>query len=122
MRKIEEFYTKLDIEVRSLKTMGKEHYVVGHVISTLDKLPNIKSELTLTDPKWTRWGFEELLEHLDQWIKRNTVVQAEHEDDHANRREAQLRKSFQMKEFNQKPARTAEVPTTKCQIATKCWM
>lgn len=117
MKKIEEFYTKLDIAVRSLKIMGKEHHVAEHVIIILDKLPNIKSELTLTDPKWMRWGFEELLEHLDQWIKRNTVLQAEHEDEHVSHREIKLCKLFQTKEFKPKTytcCRNADHKMSEC--------
>ena len=50
--KINEFYEKLVTHVQALDTMGKLREIKGYVRLTLDKLPNIKSDLVRTDEKW----------------------------------------------------------------------
>ena len=47
--------------------------VEGLVLSTLEKLPGIKSDLTRNDENWKLWTFDELLKELRIWLKRNYV-------------------------------------------------
>ena len=42
-------------------------------VLTLDKLDGIRSDLTITDPDWKKWGFVELIEALRLWIERNPL-------------------------------------------------
>ena len=46
----------------------------GFVLSTLNKLPNIKSDLVRTDNEWESWGMKDLLDNLQQWLKRNKMT------------------------------------------------
>ena len=64
--KIHEFYGQLLGHVQALQTMGKGKLsvVAGNVHLTLDELDGIRSDLTITDPDWKKWGFLELLETL----------------------------------------------------------
>ena len=71
--KIHEFYDQLLGHVQALQTMGKLSAVAGNVRLTLDKLDGIRSDLTITDPDWKKWGFVELLEALRLWIECNPL-------------------------------------------------
>ena len=73
-KKVEEFYSKLNVAVNALMTMGKIDSVAGQAALTLEKLAAIKGDLTRTDPNWRSWGFTELLENLEQWVERNSVT------------------------------------------------
>ena len=41
--------------------------------TTLNKLPHIRSDLVRTDDNWEQWGMRELLESVQQWLKRNKL-------------------------------------------------
>ena len=43
----------------------------GYVRITRDKLPGIRAELVRLDNGWQEWGFEQFLEALIKWTKRN---------------------------------------------------
>ena len=47
--------------------------VEGLVLSTLEKLPRIKSDLTRNDENWELWTFDELLKELRIWLKQKYV-------------------------------------------------
>ena len=65
--RIHEFYEKLLTLVQSLKTMG-------NVQNTLDKLPQVQSDLVRLDGEWKQLDFPKLIEALRQWVKRNPVI------------------------------------------------
>eukprot|EP00112_Aurelia_sp_Birch-Aquarium-sp1_P013967 Seg299.9 transcript_id=Seg299.9/GoldUCD/mRNA.D3Y31 product="hypothetical protein" protein_id=Seg299.9/GoldUCD/D3Y31 len=71
--KIHEFYDQLLCHVPALDTLGKLGNVAGNVRMTLDKLEDIRSDITRMDPEWKNWGFHELLEALRGWIDRNPL-------------------------------------------------
>ena len=71
--KIHEFYDQLLGHVQALQTMRKLSAVAGNVRLTLDKLDGIRSDLTVTDTDWNKWGFVELLEALQLWTERNPL-------------------------------------------------
>mgnify|MGYP001793623135 CR=1 FL=1 len=43
----------------------------GFILTTLNKLPNIKADLVRMDDEWEKWEMEQLLEALQKWLKRN---------------------------------------------------
>ena len=47
--------------------------MAGNVRLTLDKLDGIRSDLTITDPDWKKWGFVKLLKVLRLWIEGNPL-------------------------------------------------
>ena len=65
--RIHEFYEELLALEQLLKTMG-------NVQNTLDKLPQVWSELVRFDGEWKQWDFPKLIEALRQWVKRNPVT------------------------------------------------
>ena len=55
--KISEFYETLLNSVQTLDSMGKLHEIKGYVRSTLDKLPQLRSQLVQFDDNWKEWEF-----------------------------------------------------------------
>ena len=45
--------------------------VEGLMLATLEKIPQIKPDITRNDEHWESWGFDELLTELRKWLKRN---------------------------------------------------
>ena len=45
--------------------------VEGLVLAALEKIPQIKPEITRNDVHWESWGYDELLTELRKWLKRN---------------------------------------------------
>lgn len=43
----------------------------GFVLTTLNKLPQVKPDLVRTDDPWEDWGMEDLLKALQKWLNRN---------------------------------------------------
>ena len=52
----------------------------GYVRFTLDKLCGIRADLVRTDDNWQRWGFNELIEAVRKWTKRNPIERLERSD------------------------------------------
>ena len=70
---IKEFYETLRTNNEALRAMKGHQKAEGLVLSTLEKLPAIKSDLTRNDENWELWTFDELLKELRIWLKRNYV-------------------------------------------------
>lgn len=69
--KIERFYGQLSKNFDALKTLGESNMLKGFVLTTLNKLPQVKPDLVRTDDSWEDWGMEDLLKALQKWLKRN---------------------------------------------------
>ena len=54
-----------------LVTMGGVYMLRGFVISTLNKLSHRKPDFVRTDDNWKNWQMEDLVNHLQEWLKRN---------------------------------------------------
>ena len=63
---------------------------------TLDKLEVTRSDITIMDPEWKNWGFQELLKALRGWIGRNPLQIGER-DSRDFRREKTFSKRGQTK-------------------------
>lgn len=53
--KIQEFYEKISKNYDALLTMGEASVLQGFVISTPNKLPQVKPDLVRTDDDWESW-------------------------------------------------------------------
>ena len=71
LKSIHQFYRSLNVNVNSLKTLGKLDTAEILVRETLDKLSPIKADLIRTDPEWQKWNFDKLLESLREFTIRN---------------------------------------------------
>ena len=71
--KVKDFYDTLAINYEALRAMGAHKKVEGLVISSLEKLPHVKPDITRNDENWEQWTYDELLEELRKWLKRNQV-------------------------------------------------
>ena len=69
--KVKEFYDKLAVNYEALRAMKAHTKVEGLVLATLEKIPQIKPDITRNDEHWESWGFDELLTELRKWLKRN---------------------------------------------------
>lgn len=66
-KKIHEFWQTLNYNVQSLETLAKLSGCLPKVHGVLDKLPGIKADLVNGKPGWQDWGFEELMQSLEEW-------------------------------------------------------
>ena len=71
--RIQEFYENLSRNYDALVTMGEADMLRGFVISTLNKLPQVKPDLVRTDDNWESWRMEDLMSNLQGWLKRNRM-------------------------------------------------
>ena len=69
--KIETFYGHLSKNFDALKTLGESDMLWGFVLTTLNKLPQVKPDLVSTDDSWEDWGVDNLLMALQKWLKQN---------------------------------------------------
>ena len=72
--KVKEFYEKASQSFDALETLGESDMLKRFVLSTLNKLPSIKSDLVRTDSEWESWSMKDLLDNLQQWLKRNKMT------------------------------------------------
>jgi hypothetical protein len=52
---IQEFYEKLSKNYNALQTLGEGNMLKGLVMTTLNKLPNVKPDLVRIDESWEEW-------------------------------------------------------------------
>ena len=73
--RIHEFYEKLLTHVQSLGTTEKLDTIEEYVRNTLDKLPQIQSDLFRLHGEWQQCDFLKLIDALREWVKRNPVTE-----------------------------------------------
>ena len=69
--KIHNFYETLLCNVESLQTLECLDKLEAAVRFTFEKLPVIKSELTLMNEDWDKWNFTQFVEALEKWTRNN---------------------------------------------------
>ena len=74
--KIHSFYETLLFNVESLQTLESLEKLDAAVRFTFDKLEVIKSELAMTNEKWSEWTFIEFVNALERWTKNNPIKQS----------------------------------------------
>ena len=84
--RVREFYEKLSKNFDALKTLGEGEMLKGFVLSTLNKLPQVKPDLVRTDEGWEDWNMEKLIDSIQKWLKRNKA-----EDNHKDLTEPKKR-------------------------------
>ena len=67
LKEIHKFWQTLNYNVQSLETLGKLSGCLPKVHGVLDRLPGIKADLVNGKPGWKDWGFEELMQSLEEW-------------------------------------------------------
>ena len=81
-----EFYEKLSKNFDALQTLGEGEMLKGFVLSTLNKLPQVRPDLVRTDEGWEDWNMEKLIDSIQKWLKRNKA-----EDNHKDQTEPKKR-------------------------------
>ena len=69
--KIQEFYESVSRNYDALLTMGEADMLRGFVMSTLNKIPQVRPDIVRTDENWEDWDIEALINNLRQWLKRH---------------------------------------------------
>ena len=69
--KVCEFYEVLCKNYDALQTLDEEAMLKGLVVSTLNKLPQVKPDLVRIDDEWEDWDMKKLLAAIQGWLKRN---------------------------------------------------
>ena len=67
--KIQEFYESVSRNYDALLTMGEADMLRGFVMSTLNKIPQVRPDIVRTDGNWEEWDMEALINNLRQWLK-----------------------------------------------------
>ena len=106
--KIYEFYECLVCSVQTLDSLGKLNDIKGYVRVTLDKLPQLRSQLVQFDDNWKDWEFPQLLEALRKWTERNPCTsKSEFENQDRPRRNEQLLQTSSSTEEGRRGSRKA---------------
>ena len=71
--KVQEFYEKLSRNYDALQTLGEGDKLRGLVMTTINKLPQVKPDLVRSDDNWEEWSMEILISYLQKWLRRNKV-------------------------------------------------
>ena len=71
--RINEFYNKLSIVVRTLSTMNKLQTAQSAVYTLMDNLGPVREVITQTEDKWEEWALEQLVEALRKFVDRNPL-------------------------------------------------
>ena len=74
--KIQEFYESVSRNYDALLTMGETDMLRGFVMSTLNKIPQVRPDIVRTDGDWEEWDMEALINNLRQWLKRHKLDDA----------------------------------------------
>ena len=72
--KLQDFYDKLSKNFDALQTLGQGNMLQGFVMTTLNKLPQVKPDLVRVDEKWEDWTMEDLINNLRAWLRRNKAI------------------------------------------------
>ena len=67
--KIQEFYESVSRNYDALLTMGEADMLREFVMSTLNKIPQVRPDIVRTDGNWEEWDMEALINNLRQWLK-----------------------------------------------------
>ena len=122
--KIHDFYQKMNLSVKSLRTLKKLSTVGVLVRMALDKLECIKSDLIRTDDEWREWDFPKLVGALREWTFRNPLRMDEGTNN-SDQRTTQnhsgsgRKEDFKRKKRSQNLVFIATRTTIACQIAKK---
>ena len=73
VKRIHEFYERLQFNVESLQTLKSLSKLDAAVRFTLDKLQVIKNELAIANDDWNEWTFVQFLKALEKWTINNPV-------------------------------------------------
>ena len=71
--KVHDFYNRLTKNCYALLTLGEKNMLKGFVMTTLNKLPNVKPDIVRTDQEWESWDIDKLIENLQNWLRRNKI-------------------------------------------------
>ena len=74
--RVQEFYDKLSKNYDALQTLGHGEMLQGLVMTTINKLPQVKPDLVRLDENWEDWKLEDLIRNLRAWLKRNKVEES----------------------------------------------
>ena len=55
------------------KPLKEGQKLQGFVMTTLNKLPDVKPDLVRVDDSWEEWSMEDLIDALQKWLRRNHV-------------------------------------------------
>ena len=71
--KVPEFYEKLSRNYDALQILEEGQKLQGFVMTTLNKLPQVKPDLVRVEEKWEEWSMEYRIDALQKWLRRNRV-------------------------------------------------
>ena len=101
--KVLEFYESPSKNFDALQTLEEENMLKGLVMSTLNKLLQVKPDLMRMDDNWEDWTMENLINAIQGWLKRNKIEDASSkEHGESRKRERNFFNQKDAAEFNPK--------------------
>ena len=113
--KVQEFYDKLTRSYDALEALGESEILKGFVLTTLNKLPHIKSDIVRADDSWEEWGMKDLIDNIHDWLKRNKIGDSSKPERSFTKRE----KHWFMQKANPKQSVTKEPRKPICLFCEK---
>ena len=71
--KIRDFYETLSKNYDALLTLGEADMLKGFVMTIVNKLPQVESDLVRTDDTWEDWTMAALIDEIRKWLSRHKV-------------------------------------------------
>ena len=71
--KVREFYEALSRNYDALLTLGEAEMLKGFVMTTVNKLTQVKPDLVRTDDNWENWDMAALIDEIRKWLSRHKV-------------------------------------------------
>ena len=69
--RVRKFYEKLSRCYDALQTLDRKDTLDLLVMTTINKLPNVKPDLVRKDDEWEEWSMKDLVGNLEKWLKRS---------------------------------------------------
>ena len=70
--RVKEFYERLNKNHDAIQTLGEAEMLRGFVMTIIKKLPHAKPDLVRTDDDWEKRTMTDMLDNLQQWLKRQS--------------------------------------------------
>ena len=71
--KVREFYEALSRNYDALLTLGEAEMLKGFVMTTVNKLPQVKPDLVRTDDNWENWDMAAVIDEIRKWLSQHKV-------------------------------------------------
>ena len=69
--RVRKLYEKLSRCYDALQTLDRKDTIDRLVMTTINKLRDVKPDLVTADDDWEEWSMKDLAENMEKWFRRN---------------------------------------------------